>query len=175
MERYKYRGRKLTAIIARPLIYELFKGIEGVARAEITKAVDKEHRRRGGIESKHPSVAVKGALDQLRMLGIVEDAGHGFWHINDGFTLEDVLQPISKLKQGTNIRQSQPKPKKYIKHSLYGKQEGRCAGCNRLVDIRDLTFDHIKPLSKGGEDNESNLQLLCTPCNSSKGSKTQSE
>ena len=175
MERYKYRGRKLTAIIARPLIYELFKGKEGVARAEITQACEKEHRKRGGIESEHPSRAVKVGLDHLRMMGIVEDAGFGFWHINDGFTLEDVLQPISKFKQSTNNRQSQPKTKKHIKHSLFGKQEGRCAVCNRSVDIRDLTFDHIKPLSKGGEDNESNLQLLCTPCNSSKGSKTQSE
>ena len=77
MERYKYRGRKLTAIIARPLIYELFKGIEGVARAEITKAVDKEHRRRGGIESKHPSVAVKGALDQTAHVGNCR--GRGSW------------------------------------------------------------------------------------------------
>ena len=175
MERYKYRGRKLTAIIARPLIYELFKGREGVPRAEIVKDCEKEHLRRGGIKSEHPAGAVKGALNHLSMMGIVEDAGFGFWHINDGFTLEDVLQPISKFKQGTNNRQSQTKPKKYIKHSLYGKQEGRCAGCNRAVDIRDLTFDHIKPLSTGGEDSESNLQLLCTPCNSSKGSKTQSE
>ena len=111
------------------------------------------------------------------MKGIVEDAGYGHWHINDGFTREDVLKPAPKIQAlVTNLKQPQAKSKKYLKHFLYGKQIGRCAGCPRAVDIRDLTFDHIKPLSKGGEDNESNQQLLCTPCNSCKaGSKTQSE
>ena len=77
MERYKYRGRKLTAIIARPLIYELFKGREGVPRVEIIKACEKEHLKRGGIKSEHPAGAVKGALNHLSMMGIVEDGG--FW------------------------------------------------------------------------------------------------
>ena len=34
-----------------------------------------------------------------------------------------------------------------------------------------LEIDHIKPVSKGGTDDLSNLQILCKHCNCSKGAK----
>lgn len=51
----------------------------------------------------------------------------------------------------------------------------RCAICNTTVDfnkpdthINKATIDHIKPISKGGLDVKSNLQLLCFKCNNKK-------
>ena len=44
----------------------------------------------------------------------------------------------------------------------------KCANCEAT---ENLTIDHIKPVSKGGTDDPSNLQLLCKSCNSSKGAK----
>lgn len=41
-----------------------------------------------------------------------------------------------------------------------------CVNCNTT---KDLTIDHIKPLSKGGTNNINNLQILCRSCNASKG------
>jgi 5-methylcytosine-specific restriction protein A len=41
-----------------------------------------------------------------------------------------------------------------------------CSICKRTSD---LTVDHIIPLSSGGITVESNLQVLCRRCNSSKG------
>jgi 5-methylcytosine-specific restriction endonuclease McrA len=47
---------------------------------------------------------------------------------------------------------------------IVGKQKGRCAGCGkRLGDKYEV--DHIQPLSRGGSNDPSNLQALCTPCN----------
>lgn len=49
----------------------------------------------------------------------------------------------------------------------------RCRG--EFTRLDDLDVDHIRPRSKGGPDNPSNLQLLCTRCNRLKGSKVRGE
>ncbi len=50
-----------------------------------------------------------------------------------------------------------------------------CNGCP--VNFGDVphTIDHIVPLARGGSNWPSNLQLLCQPCNDSKGAKTMEE
>ncbi len=59
------------------------------------------------------------------------------------------------------------------KHTLFGRQEGLCAGCRTLFPFRNLTVDHVVAQSRGGNDHIDNLQLLCGACNSSKGTGTQ--
>jgi len=61
------------------------------------------------------------------------------------------------------------------KHELYGKQEGKCAGCHYFLPFRNMTIDHIVPRSKGGTDAKENLQLLCNACNATKSTRSQSE
>ncbi len=61
------------------------------------------------------------------------------------------------------------------RHRLYGEQEGVCAGCDTHFPFKVMEVDHILPRSKGGSDHYENLQLLCTHCNKSKGSKTMAE
>ena len=61
------------------------------------------------------------------------------------------------------------------KHTLYFEQKQRCKGCRKVFKFRDMTIDHIHPRSRGGTDDLENLQLLCQPCNSSKGSQPYEE
>ena len=61
------------------------------------------------------------------------------------------------------------------RHTLYGKQEGHCAGCLVLFPFRNMTVDHVVPRAGGGTDHLDNLQLLCGACNSAKGTGTQAE
>ncbi len=59
------------------------------------------------------------------------------------------------------------------KHTLYGRQEGLCTGCNTLFPFRNMTIVHILARSRGGSDHFDNLQLLCNACNSLKGANSQ--
>lgn len=44
-----------------------------------------------------------------------------------------------------------------------------CLACKKPAK---LTADHVMPLSKGGSNSIDNIQPLCGPCNSSKGTKS---
>jgi 5-methylcytosine-specific restriction endonuclease McrA len=59
-----------------------------------------------------------------------------------------------------------------VSHSKKQKVRKRdliCQNCG--TDKGPFHVDHIRPYSKGGWNNISNLQLLCAPCNRSKGAK----
>ncbi len=59
------------------------------------------------------------------------------------------------------------------KPELFGRQQGKCNGCQYPFHYRNLTVDYITPQSKGGTNHIENLQLLCAACNSTKGTGTQ--
>lgn len=54
------------------------------------------------------------------------------------------------------------------------RQQGLCNGCI-LPLPKNYHVDHVTPLSRGGSNWPTNLQLLCPTCNTSKGSKTMDE
>ena len=54
---------------------------------------------------------------------------------------------------------------------LYGMQGGHCAGCGHYFLPRNRIVDHIIVRNVGGTDHLSNLQLLCSASNSTKGDR----
>jgi hypothetical protein len=46
--------------------------------------------------------------------------------------------------------------------------------CKKCGETDHLSIDHIIPIAKGGDSSDSNLQVLCYPCNHKKGAKVDS-
>jgi len=73
------------------------------------------------------------------------------------------------------------------KRAVFERDGKTCRYCGRQTKFGGLyqwnpwdgvlpsQVDHITPRARGGQNTPENLQLLCQPCNSQKGNKTQSE
>lgn len=55
-----------------------------------------------------------------------------------------------------------------VRLAVYERDGWRCLHCGTTSH---LSLDHIYPYSLGGEDTLDNLQTLCRPCNSRKGTR----
>ena len=45
-----------------------------------------------------------------------------------------------------------------------------CVYCGENYELHELTLDHVKPRSKGGQDLTKNVVCACRKCNADKGS-----
>jgi 5-methylcytosine-specific restriction endonuclease McrA len=52
-----------------------------------------------------------------------------------------------------------------VRNSVWRRDEGKCVRCG---SVRNLEFDHLIPVTKGGSNTARNLQLLCETCNRKK-------
>ena len=60
---------------------------------------------------------------------------------------------------------------KGMKQQAYRAQGGQCRHCGKSGSIKEMEADHTVPYSKGGRTTYSNLQIICRPCNRSKGNR----
>mgnify|MGYP000039870215 FL=1 len=90
-----------------------------------------------------------------------------------------ILNVVHKAQYGTFFSWTEETPvlqkgykKKHIGNSLrmavYERDGFKCVTCGIQ---KNLTCDHIKPESIGGETTFENLQTMCKSCNSSKGAR----
>ena len=52
---------------------------------------------------------------------------------------------------------------------------GECYYCGQTFDKKDLSMDHIVPLSRGGKSTKGNVAAACKPCNNDKKYYTAAE
>jgi 5-methylcytosine-specific restriction endonuclease McrA len=85
--------------------------------------------------------------------------------------------PSSFKEKGHNYRSkkrgSGGKLSKGIVSHLMTEQKSRCVYCANVLTVFHL--DHIVPISAGGLNEDSNVQLLCPQCNLQKGAKMPEE
>ena len=59
-----------------------------------------------------------------------------------------------------------------VRQYVFERNDYQCQSCNKIdLSAKSLHVDHIQPLAKGGTDDFSNLQTLCSQCNLQKSDK----
>ena len=103
----------------------------------------------------------KNHMGRQRPHGLVRDVGLDKFTKGAGVIIHRTDIPIRKGRRS-----------KCIKDTLYGNQKVRCNLCQKWTEYKFMEVDHMTPRAKGGPDDGSNLQLLCTHCNKIKGAGT---
>lgn len=62
-----------------------------------------------------------------------------------------------------------------VRYQVLTAAKGRCALCGATNREQPLEIDHIIPRSRGGTNDLENLQVLCGPCNRSKGNRDRTD
>ena len=74
-----------------------------------------------------------------------------------------------------NMFRRHKKKVKFSRIAIYARDNFKCQYCGSKEEMKDLTFDHVVPRSRGGKTNWLNIVTCCTTCNTKKGSRTPGE
>ncbi len=77
--------------------------------------------------------------------------------------LRKEVQLFEKLET-SDLKSREPIPEE-VRFAVWRRDDGHCVKCG---SNKNLEFDHIIPVSKGGSNTERNIQLLCLTCNREK-------
>jgi hypothetical protein len=75
----------------------------------------------------------------------------------------------SRLNRAARLSGCKGSISKGLADRLLKFQKGKCITCRNILG--KFHMDHIEPLSKGGENIDMNIQLLCPSCNCSKNNR----
>ena len=92
--------------------------------------------------------ALDGSRSRIDVNSIIATRGHGMSRNRDQY-----VPPLNN-------------------RTLFKRDANLCLYCGMRYMTRDLTRDHIKPLSQGGTDSWTNVATACRRCNNFKGGRT---
>ena len=61
---------------------------------------------------------------------------------------------------------------RFSKYNVHLRDMFVCQYCNSQFPQKELTLDHVQPISLGGKTSWNNIVSACNPCNSRKSNKT---
>ena len=110
-------------------------------------------------------------LDVLNRLRHVRDYAHVK---GDGkITLEvaeAALKMLASSDEAQNARESRDAIPSAVRREVWRRDEGKCKKCGSR---KNLEYDHIIPIAKGGSNTARNIELLCEACNRAKSDLIQ--
>lgn len=110
------------------------------------------------------------AVELAGVVGPIWHHGDGFGGsvlsiLNAEFESSGFVTAEAEFSGAVRLRKDIPAS---LRTAVYERDEYRCVECGTF---RDLSVDHIFPVSKGGTNEFENLRTLCKPCNSRKGAR----
>ncbi len=78
------------------------------------------------------------------------------------------MEQTRRQKRKKQLRINSSIKKRFYKDII----EYPCCYCKSIFKISNLTIEHIIPLSFGGTNDKSNIDLACAPCNQKRGRET---
>ncbi len=163
---------------------DTLKEIDGKNKKETTELLEKIRKDRGcesdkkrdhvkelGSENVRLSVTIsKKTMDKIRRAkGLY---GHQAKELDEILELmADAL--IEKYEEKLRPKRTSSKKEtrgrylsKEVKHTIYKRARGKCEICG---GVNKLQYDHIRPHSRSGRNEQSNIRLLCQNCNLRQG------
>lgn len=92
--------------------------------------------------------------------------------------VEPIMTPSCVFERPSVIRLvnyvKRPRPKvRFTRHNVFKRDLHVCQYCGTRP--KELTIDHVIPLSRGGADSWTNVVACCRKCNHKKGARTPDE
>lgn len=101
---------------------------------------------------------------------------HGGWsRVHDRQSLLEIPAVIGSRGQSRVNLQNATPPLTSNNSKLFERDRYMCAYCGFVGVYRELTREHILPVSRGGQNVWMNVVTACKMCNSQKGSATPEE
>lgn len=117
----------------------------------------------------YEACAIKYAKgDIIASLGQHEVVLHGGINARTGLQSVLVMDSIVVTNNNTSPYMFRKAVPTLSNDALFKRDRNMCAYCGQVYKIRDLTCDHIIPVSKGGQDNFLNCVTSCKACNNYK-------
>jgi 5-methylcytosine-specific restriction endonuclease McrA len=93
---------------------------------------------------------------------------------------DEIRSPSTTLRMPAVVRlkkkiSTKKRGVKFSRLNVYLRDEFTCMYCATKLPISKLTYDHVRPRSRGGRTEWENIVTACYPCNAKKANKTPDE
>lgn len=86
-------------------------------------------------------------------------------------SVEDKLRQAEDCARRRARMHNTPKLERISRKAIIERDHSTCYLCDRVLSAKEITLDHVIPLTKGGPHTFDNLKVACRPCNSRKRCK----